>query len=84
MGKQYLRFPALSQKLGGRSRASIQRDMENRGFPKPINLGGNTVVWDEEAVEAWVEKIAEAGYTPISVAPGVRKGRKPRTVEVEG
>lgn len=75
MAIKYLRFPALSEKLGGRSRASIHRDMIDRGFPKPIKLGPNSVVWDEEAVDAWCAELAKAEYAPVPVAPGSAKGR---------
>lgn len=79
MAKRYLKFPALSAKLGGRSRASIHRDMRDRGFPKPINLGSNSVVWNEEAVDAWLEELAKKQYEPVSVAPGAKRGRPRRT-----
>ena len=75
MSKKYLKFPALSAKLGGRSRASIHRDMRDRGFPKPINLGANSVVWDEALVDAWLEQLATAEYVAVPVAPGVKRGR---------
>ena len=57
MTKNYLRFPKLSQKLGGRSRASIFRDMRDRGFPKPHRLGPNFVAWLESEVDAWIESL---------------------------
>ncbi|MGD9685460.1 MAG: helix-turn-helix transcriptional regulator [Desulfobacter sp.] len=75
MSKKYLKFPALSAKLGGRSRASIHRDMRDRGFPKPINLGANSVVWDEAQVDAWIEQLAAAEYVAVQVAPGAKRGR---------
>jgi predicted DNA-binding transcriptional regulator AlpA len=78
MFKNYLNFPALSKKLGNRSRSSIHRDMRDRGFPKPINLGPNSVVWDEAAVDEWVEQLTQAEYEPRIVAPGAKRGRKPR------
>lgn len=83
MSKKYLKFPALSEKLGGRSRASIHRDMRDRGFPKPINIGANSVVWDEELVDAWLEQLAAAEYVAVPVAPGAKRGR-PRKTRAEG
>lgn len=77
--KHYLKFPALSLKLGGRSRASIHRDMRDRGFPKPINLGPNSVVWDEESVDAWLEELTKKQYEPVVVAPGAKRGRPRKT-----
>lgn len=79
MAKRYLKFSAVSSKLGGRSRASIHRDMRDRGFPKPINLGPNSVVWDEEAVDAWIDELAKQPYEPVSVAPGAKRGRPRKT-----
>lgn len=84
MTRRLLKYPALSLKLGGRSRASIQRDMRDRGFPLPINLAPNSVVWDEGAVDAWIEEMAKVKYQPVPVAvpkPGNRRGRKPKNVE---
>lgn len=66
MSKHYLRFPALSAKLGGRSRASIFRDMRDRNFPKPISLGPNYVAWDESEVDDWIASLAD--YKPSRVA----------------
>lgn len=84
MARKFLKFPALSEKLGGRSRASIHRDMRDRGFPKPINLGANSVVWDEEAVDAWLDGLAQTQYEPVPVCQGSRRGRKPRTARTGG
>lgn len=83
MSKKYLRFPALSKKLGGRARSSIHRDMRDRGFPKPINLGPNAVVWDEEEVDTWLDELKQRDYIPTQVAPGVRKGRKPKNQQTD-
>lgn len=77
MSKKYLKFPALSEKLGGRSRASIHRDMRDRGFPKPINFG-NSVVWSEQAVDAWLDELEKIQYVPVPVAPGSKRGRRPK------
>lgn len=84
MAKRYLKFPALSAKLGGRSRASIHRDMRDRGFPKPINIGPNSVVWDEEAVDSWIEQLKQSEYVPVQVAPGIKKGRRPKSPQDKG
>ncbi len=78
MTRRYLKFPALSNKLGGRSRASIQRDMRDRGFPMPINLGANSTVWDEEAVDEWMRQLTEAQYIPKPVAIPKQGEPKPR------
>lgn len=82
MARTLLKFPALSEKLGGRSRASIHRDMKDRGFPKPINLGANSVVWDESLVDIWLDELTKIGYEPVAVAPGAKRGR-PRKQKAE-
>ncbi len=84
MSKKYLKFPALSVKLGGRSRASIHRDMRDRDFPKPINLGPNSVVWDEEEVDTWIKQLKQNEYVPTPVAPGAQKGRKSKSTKTAG
>lgn len=75
MPKNYVNFQKLSKKLGDRSRSTIHRYMRDRGFPKPIQIGPNSVIWDEDAVDAWIEQQAMAGYSPKVVAPGSKRGR---------
>jgi predicted DNA-binding transcriptional regulator AlpA len=84
MSRKYLKFPALSEKLGGRSRASIHRDMRDRGFPKPINLGANSVVWEEGLVDVWLEELAQIEYKPVSVAKGIKPVGRPRKLHPSG
>lgn len=74
-------FKKLSKKLGDRSRSSINRDMLLRGLPKPVITLGKTVLWDEDAVDRWLEQLANIPYVPTPVAvpkPGKRRGRKPK------
>jgi predicted DNA-binding transcriptional regulator AlpA len=73
-----IKFKELSKKLGGRGRNAIKRDMEKRGFPEPMKIG-RSVVWDEEAVDTWLQEQAEKPYQPEPVAvpaPGKRRGRR--------
>ncbi len=73
-----IKFKELSKKLGGRGRNAIKRDMEKRGFPKPMKIGRSTV-WDEDAVDRWLQEQAEKPYLPEPVAvpaPGKRRGRR--------
>lgn len=73
-----LNFSALSNKLGGRSRSSIFRDIKQRGFPPPFTIG-RSAVWDEKAIEEWLEIRANIPYAPQQVAvpsPGKRRGRR--------
>jgi prophage regulatory protein len=55
MKTQVIRFPDLNKKLGGVSRSTVFRWVRDKQFPKPINLGKNSVGWLEEQVEAWLE-----------------------------
>ena len=48
-------FGELSERLGGISRSTIWR-MHRRGdFPRPISISPGRVLWDESAVDQWVE-----------------------------
>lgn len=64
--KKRINFKALSEKLGGRSRSSVCRDIKNKGFPAPITLG-RSVMWDEEEVENYLSQLAELPYDPKPV-----------------
>ncbi|MCK0102534.1 AlpA family phage regulatory protein [Pseudohalocynthiibacter sp. F2068] len=46
----YLNLNQLSQKLGGRSRSSLYRDIEGKRLPEPIRLGGR-LYWNESQVD---------------------------------
>lgn len=50
-GASVISLSQLSQKLGGRSRSSIYRDMADRRLPQPFRVGGR-IYFDEEEVEA--------------------------------
>jgi len=47
---RYITLDQLSKKLGGRSRSSIYRDLENGHIPNPIRIGAR-LYWCEEEVE---------------------------------
>lgn len=47
---QYLSFNQLQEKLGGRSRSSIYRDVEASRLPEPIRLGAR-LYWPMELIE---------------------------------
>lgn len=46
----YLSFEDLREKLGGRGRTTIYRDVERGDLPKPIKLG-NRNFWIESQVD---------------------------------
>ena len=47
---KYLNLNQLSDKLGGRSRSSIYRDLESARIPKPIRIGSR-LYWIESQVD---------------------------------
>lgn len=47
---KYLSFPDLRQKLGGRGRSTIYKDLEEGRLPAPIKLGGR-LYWIESEVD---------------------------------
>ena len=53
--KQYISFRDLQEKLGGRGRTTIYRDIELGRIPKPTKIGSR-LYWDEAEVEAAVEE----------------------------
>lgn len=46
----YLNLNQLSQKLGGRSRSSIYRDIESGRLPQPLRIGSR-LYWVESQVD---------------------------------
>ncbi len=53
---QIIRFPALKKKLGNISRSTIDRWEASKSFPKRIRLGKNSVGWDLQRVETWIQE----------------------------
>jgi prophage regulatory protein len=47
---KYLTMSQLQEKLGGRGRTTIYRDVENERLPKPLKLGSR-LYWVESAVD---------------------------------
>ena len=47
---RYITLDQLSKKLGGRSRSSLYRDLENGDIPNPIRIGSR-LYWIEEDVD---------------------------------
>ncbi len=52
---KYLSFRELQDKLGGRGRTTIYRDVENGRLPKPVKLGSR-LYWNEADIDAAIEK----------------------------
>ncbi len=71
-----------------RSSSSRHRDIVMRGFPKPVIKLEKSKFWDEDSVDAWLQKQIEAGYNqqPVAVPKaGKSRGRKknPRNADYE-
>jgi predicted DNA-binding transcriptional regulator AlpA len=56
MSERYLDFKQLSQKLSGRSRSSIDRDVKLGRLPNPLKMG-QRVYWRESEVEQRLEQM---------------------------
>jgi predicted DNA-binding transcriptional regulator AlpA len=56
---KYLTFKELREKLGGRGRTTIYRDVEIGRLPNPIKIGGR-LYWQEDTVETFLKELANA------------------------
>lgn len=52
---KYLNLNQLSDKMGGRSRSSLYRDVEQERIPAPIRIGGR-LYWIESQVDEALRK----------------------------
>jgi prophage regulatory protein len=50
---RYITLSQLSNKLGGRSRSSLYRDLEKGHIPNPIRVGVR-LYWCEEEIEGFL------------------------------
>lgn len=57
--KNLLRYRDLEQ-MGFGSRTTIYRAVKNNTFPKPMDDGRGRPVWLRDAIESWVESLAQA------------------------
>ena len=58
---RYITFDQLSEKLGGRSRSSIYRDLENGRLPNPVRVGSR-LYWCEEEVEEFLRALGQGAF----------------------
>ena len=56
---KYLSLAELREKLGGRGRSSIYRDVEAGRLPPPLRLGGK-LYWEEGEVDHAIQELADA------------------------
>lgn len=57
---KYLSFSELRQKLGGRGRSTVYRDIEAGRLPKPLKLGGKLYWVERQVDEALTSHLQEA------------------------
>ena len=55
---RYLTFRALQDKLGGRGRTTIYRDVAAGRLPKPVKIGSR-LYWNEADIDAAIERLAK-------------------------
>ncbi|MDD2581892.1 MAG: AlpA family phage regulatory protein [Desulfuromonadaceae bacterium] len=60
----------------GTSSAGLHRGMADGRFPKPYRTGENSVRWKSNEVFDRIDQLQIA--EPIQVAPGCKRGRKPK------
>ncbi len=53
--RRYISFAELSDKLGGRSRSSIYRDLEQGRLPNPVKIGAR-LYWCEEEIDGHLNR----------------------------
>lgn len=56
---RYLSFKDLQEKLGGRGRTTLYRDVELGRLPKPVKIGSR-LYWNEADVDATLQASANA------------------------
>lgn len=56
---RYLTFRDLQEKLGGRGRTTIYRDLELGRLPQPVKIGSR-LYWNEADIEAFMAAKANA------------------------
>lgn len=58
----FIRFKELKQLFfgGNIGRSTIDRWEQERDFPKRIKVGANSVVWNSQQVQEWIEQKSNA------------------------
>ena len=63
----------------GVSSATLHRRLKDGSIQAPLRLGPNSVGWRESYIQSVIDSYQPAEPTPV--APGSRRGRKPRTAQ---
>ncbi len=75
--------PKEAVTITGRSLASIWRDEKAGTFPQKIRIGSNSCGYRLSDIQAWINSLETVTSENVKpVAPGARRGRKPRKLEV--
>lgn len=69
-----IRFDALKQRGIVRNRVTLARWIKTLNFPRPIQLGVNTVAWNAAEVEEWLRQRAAQSQDKVRQV-GNRAGR---------
>ncbi len=76
--------PAEAVTITGRSLASIWRDEQAGTFPRKIRIGSNSVAYRLSELQAWIDsRETITTENAKQVAPGAKRGRKPRIADRE-
>ena len=62
-GRRVLRWDAVHERIS-KSRAQVWRDIRAGKFPAPITLGGNSVGWYADEIDAWLAARPRVNYAP--------------------
>lgn len=57
---KYLNLNQLSEKLGGRSRSSLYRDVDNGRIPEPVRIGSRLYWVESQVDDALTQQQSEA------------------------
>lgn len=63
--ERMLRMPAVLE-LVPLDKATIYRKIAAGEFPKPVRLGGNSVVWMESDIASWQQQLREKSQATLS------------------
>ena len=64
MTTKYLRYADLVERQIVNNRTTLQRWIQNYGFPFGVLLGPNSRAWPDDQVEAWLDARAQRQEVP--------------------
>ena len=63
--KQFLRFADLQAEGIVQYRSTLHRWIEKEDFPKPYQLGANTIAWNRSEIYRWLGQRRVAATAPV-------------------